>query len=48
MLVEYNKNTLKKEELGINYKYRPFGISTLLAGFDSDNQPRLIQTDPSG
>jgi len=37
MLVEYNKNTLKKEELGINYKYRPFGISTLLAGFDSDN-----------
>lgn len=27
---------------------RPFGISTLLAGFDTDLKPRLFQTDPSG
>eukprot|EP00727_Mastigamoeba_balamuthi_P008414 m51a1_g4195 putative proteasome subunit alpha type 7 (256) ;mRNA; f:1116-2171 len=27
---------------------RPFGISTLLAGFDPDGTPRLYQTDPSG
>ena len=27
---------------------RPFGISMLLAGFDSDGTPRLYQTDPSG
>lgn len=27
---------------------RPFGISTLVAGFDSDGTPRLYQTDPSG
>ena len=40
---------------GIQQKYtqsggvRPFGISTLLAGFDpKDNTPRLYQTEPSG
>jgi 20S proteasome alpha/beta subunit len=27
---------------------RPFGISTLIVGFDSDNIPKLYQTDPSG
>ena len=27
---------------------RPFGVSLLIGGFDSDKQPRLFQTDPSG
>ncbi|KAL0485773.1 proteasome subunit alpha-7 [Acrasis kona] len=27
---------------------RPFGISTLIAGFDDDGTPQLYQTDPSG
>lgn len=27
---------------------RPFGISTLIAGFDTDGTPQLLQTDPSG
>ena len=27
---------------------RPFGISTLIAGFDDDGTARLFQTDPSG
>ncbi|KAJ1730788.1 Proteasome subunit alpha type-4 [Coemansia biformis] len=27
---------------------RPFGISTLIVGFDPDNSPKLFQTDPSG
>ncbi|KAJ3271382.1 Proteasome subunit alpha type-4 [Terramyces sp. JEL0728] len=27
---------------------RPFGISTLIIGFDSDKIPKLYQTDPSG
>ncbi len=27
---------------------RPFGISTLIVGFDPDGSPRLFQTDPSG
>lgn len=27
---------------------RPFGISTLIMGFDSDKVPKLYQTDPSG
>ncbi|XP_065828306.1 proteasome subunit alpha type-7-like [Oscarella lobularis] len=27
---------------------RPFGISSLIAGFDPDLQPKLFQTDPSG
>jgi 20S proteasome subunit alpha 4 len=27
---------------------RPFGISTLIGGFDLDGTPRLYQTDPSG
>lgn len=27
---------------------RPFGLSTLIMGFDFDGTPRLYQTDPSG
>ncbi len=27
---------------------RPFGISTLIVGWDSDKVPKLYQTDPSG
>eukprot|EP01127_Copromyxa_protea_P006998 TRINITY_DN16931_c0_g1_i1.p1 TRINITY_DN16931_c0_g1~~TRINITY_DN16931_c0_g1_i1.p1 ORF type:complete len:277 (-),score=58.48 TRINITY_DN16931_c0_g1_i1:41-826(-) len=27
---------------------RPYGISTLIVGFDTDGEPRLFQTDPSG
>lgn len=27
---------------------RPFGISTLIIGYDVDGSPRLFQTDPSG
>lgn len=39
---------------GLQQKYtqsggsRPFGISTLLAGFDPDGTPHLFSTDPSG
>ena len=39
---------------GVQQKYtqsggmRPFGVSTLIAGFESDGTPRLFQTDPSG
>ena len=27
---------------------RPFGISTLIVGFDPEGEPKLYQTDPSG
>ncbi len=27
---------------------RPFGLSTLIGGFDLKGQPRLYTTDPSG
>jgi len=27
---------------------RPFGISTIIAGFDNSHKPRLFQTEPSG
>ncbi|KAI9297225.1 proteasome subunit alpha type 7 [Neoconidiobolus thromboides FSU 785] len=39
---------------GVQQKYtssggkRPFGISTLIGGFDPDGTPRLYQTDPAG
>lgn len=27
---------------------RPFGVSTLIVGFDSDKKPQIYQTDPAG
>ncbi|EGC34415.1 proteasome subunit alpha type 7, partial [Dictyostelium purpureum] len=48
--VEY----ISKYIAGIQQRYtqsggvRPFGISTLIVGFDSDGTPNLYQTDPSG
>jgi len=48
--VEY----ISKFIAGIQQKYtqsggvRPFGISTLIVGYDHDGTPRLYQTDPSG
>lgn len=39
---------------GVQQKYtqkggvRPFGVCTLLIGFDTDHKPRLFLTDPSG
>lgn len=46
---------LTKYVAGVQQKYtqsggvRPFGISTLIAGFDvNDDEPKLYQTEPSG
>lgn len=45
---------LTKYIAGVQQKYtqsggmRPFGISTLIAGFDPQGKPALYQTDPSG
>lgn len=45
---------LTKFIAGVQQKYtqsggvRPFGISTLIVGFDAAEQPQLYQTDPSG
>ncbi|XP_068704269.1 proteasome subunit alpha type-7-like isoform X1 [Montipora foliosa] len=39
--------TLKQRYTQSNGR-RPFGISTLIVGFDYDGTPRLYQTDPSG
>jgi len=48
--VEY----ITKFVAGVQQKYtqsggvRPFGVSTIIVGFDIDGTPRLYQTDPSG
>jgi len=48
--VEY----ITKYIAGVQQKYtqsggvRPYGISTLIIGFDTDGTPKLYQTDPSG
>lgn len=45
---------ITKHIAGIQQKYtqsggvRPFGISTLIVGFDEAGVPQLYQTDPSG
>ncbi|XP_031551182.1 proteasome subunit alpha type-7-like [Actinia tenebrosa] len=39
--------TLKQRYTQSNGR-RPFGISTLIVGFDTDGTPNLYQTDPSG
>jgi len=45
---------LVKETAGVMQEYtqsggvRPFGVSLLVAGMDSDGAPRLYQVDPSG
>ncbi|XP_046842994.1 proteasome subunit alpha type-7-like [Xenia sp. Carnegie-2017] len=39
--------TLKQKYTQSNGR-RPFGISTLIVGFDYDGSPHLYQTDPSG
>lgn len=39
--------TLKQKYTQSNGR-RPFGISSLIVGFDYDGTPRLYQTDPSG
>lgn len=46
--------SLTKYIAGVQQKYtqstgvRPFGISTLIVGFDAEGEPKLYQTDPSG
>lgn len=50
MTVEY----MTKYIAGVQQRYtqsggvRPFGISTLVVGFDAEGLPTLYQTDPSG
>uniref|UniRef100_A0A7S0C5Z3 Proteasome subunit alpha type-2 n=2 Tax=Proboscia inermis TaxID=420281 RepID=A0A7S0C5Z3_9STRA len=45
---------LVKQTAGVMQEYtqsggvRPFGVSLLVAGMDSDGEPRLYQVDPSG
>eukprot|EP00357_Protocruzia_adherens_P013482 CAMPEP_0115006242 /NCGR_PEP_ID=MMETSP0216-20121206/20375_1 /TAXON_ID=223996 /ORGANISM="Protocruzia adherens, Strain Boccale" /LENGTH=238 /DNA_ID=CAMNT_0002372771 /DNA_START=36 /DNA_END=752 /DNA_ORIENTATION=+ len=48
--VEYLAKTIAKYQQSYTQRggARPFGISTLIIGFDSDGKPRLFQTDPSG
>lgn len=47
-------NTLAKKICTLKQSYtqysgmRPFGSALLIAGYDKDGQPRLIETDPSG
>lgn len=45
---------ITKHIAGVQQRYtqsggrRPFGISTLIAGFNPEGAPALFQTDPSG
>eukprot|EP01125_Pyxidicula_operculata_P006659 TRINITY_DN2292_c0_g1_i2.p1 TRINITY_DN2292_c0_g1~~TRINITY_DN2292_c0_g1_i2.p1 ORF type:complete len:263 (+),score=87.13 TRINITY_DN2292_c0_g1_i2:36-824(+) len=38
----------KQQKMTQSGGVRPYGLSTLIVGFDMDGTPRLFQTDPSG
>lgn len=47
---EYTARFLARMQQKYTHKggRRPFGIGTLIAGFDTDKKPQLYQTDPNG